>query len=572
MTTTPPSKRQCTESELQRTSTVAYGKRSNGAEENHHLKPLSSFVTPMLTDMYQITMTYSLWKNNRHNVDSAFDLFFRKNPFHGEFTIFAGLEEVIRFLDDFSFKKDQIESIRKMMPVEEEFYEWLSKLDCKQITVRALREGCPAFPRVPLIRVEGPLGICQLLETTLLCLVNFASLVTTNAARICLAAGPGKEMLEFGLRRAQGPDGAVSASRYSYLGGFDGTSNVLAHQLFGIPIRGTHAHSYVTSFSELADFTERKIQNKTTGEEVNFWDHVNAARSDLDFNITNEGELVAFAAYARTFPNAFVALVDTYDTLSSGVPNFLAVALALHRLGYKPIGVRLDSGDLAYLSIETRKLFVKAAEKLKLPEFAKFKITVSNDLDEETIRSLNQRRDSDTEKPHEIDAYAVGTNLVTCQTQPALGCVYKLVEIAGKPRIKLSQDVSKISLPGKKDAYRLWKGGFPLVDIMIPAGSPAPVSGEVVECRHPFEEHKRAIIKPDNVEPLHLVVWDKGTLPQPIYSLSESRAYCQQQIKSIRNDHLRALNPTPYKVSLNKPLHDILVELRNQMMSLRELS
>ncbi|KAN0038122.1 hypothetical protein ACTA71_000294 [Dictyostelium dimigraforme] len=236
---------------------------------------------------------------------SVFDLYFRKSLFGGEFTVFADLEEVIRFIPD----------------CEQDFLDYLSKLDSSSITLYAIKEGSVEFPRVPLIRVEGPMILCQLFETTLLCLVNFASLIATNATRHRLAVGEDKVMLGFGLRRAQGPDGAMSASRYSYLGGADGTSNVLAHCFFGIPIRGTHAHSFIANYSspdELLDATIKDTQNNY--------------RDKLGFTAITS-ELVAFVAYARTFPNGIVAMVDTYDTLSSGVPNFICVAFLTHQWG-----------------------------------------------------------------------------------------------------------------------------------------------------------------------------------------------------------------------------------------------
>lgn len=551
--------------ELQRSVTVVYTAKDDGL--NGNLRPLSTFVTPLLTDMYQITMAYSLWKNKRHELPAAFDLFFRKNPFGGEFTVFAGLEEVIRFLSDFHFKQEHVSFVRTILPdADEEFFEWLSGVDCSKVKVKAIKEGSMVFPRVPLLTVEGPMGVCQLLETTLLTLVNFASLVATNASRHCLAAGQGKVILEFGLRRAQGPDGGVSASRYSYVGGCDGTSNVIAAQLFGIPVRGTHAHSYVTSFADPSDFTERKIKG-ADGQEYDLWEVVQKARVDMGFTNTNTSELVAFTAYARTFLKGFLALVDTYDTLNSGVPNFLVVALALHRIGHKAVGIRLDSGDLAYLSKESRKLFKQAGEKMKIDYFHEFNIVASNDLNEATITSLNRQG-------HEIDTFAVGTNLVTCQAQPALGCVYKLVEINGAPRIKLSQEANKISLPGRKDAYRLYgSAGHALVDLMIPsdAENEIPKEGERVLCLHPFEEQKRVYVVPSKVEPLHTTVWD-GEVSVAIPKLAEVRSWCKTQLDLIREDHLRTHNPTPYKVSVSSTLYKTIHDLMLESVPIKDLS
>src|SRR5512136_2456984 len=220
--------------------------------------------------------------------------------------------------------------------------------------IYAFEEGTISFPREPLMRVQGPIAVGQLLETSILTLTNYPSLMTTNAAKYRLVTGSDKGLIEFGLRRAQGPDGGISASRYSYMGGFDGTSDVLAGYLFGVPIRGTHAHSYVQSFTGIEDLKDRTLAGED-GKVHDFVTMVLEIRSELGFNYANEGELASFVAYAQAFPRGFLALVDTYDTLKSGVPNFACVALGLLKLGYRPIGVRLDSGDLSYLSKATRK-------------------------------------------------------------------------------------------------------------------------------------------------------------------------------------------------------------------------
>lgn len=227
----------------------------------------NSIVQPLLTDMYQITMAYAYWKSGKVQDHSVFDLFFRKNPFQGEFTIFAGLEECLKFLKKFRYSQSDIVFLRETLPsyVEEEFFEFLGNLTADEVVLYAMKEGSVAFPKVPLIRIEGPLIIVQLLETTLLTLVNYASLMATNAARYRIAAGDLK-LLEFGLRRAQGPDGGLSASKYAYIGGFDGTSNVLAGKLFGIPLKGTHAHSYITSFTNCRDIRTKLLAPKTGGK------------------------------------------------------------------------------------------------------------------------------------------------------------------------------------------------------------------------------------------------------------------------------------------------------------------
>ncbi|KAJ8969950.1 hypothetical protein NQ314_001508 [Rhamnusium bicolor] len=283
--------------------------------------------------------------------------FSEKNPFHGEFAVFAGLEECVKFLQKFSYSESDIEYIRQILPssIEEEFYKFLRSVTAKDISFYAINEGTVVFPRVPLIRVEGPLIVAQLLETTLLNLVNYASLMATNAARFRLAAGKLK-LYEFEV---------------------------------------------------------------------------------------NEGELAAFISFAIAFPNGFIALVDTYDVKKSGLINFCAVALALHDCGYQALGIRLDSGDLAYLSLIARDYFVKISREYSIHYFSNLMIMASNDINEETILSLN-------DQGHSIDSFGIGTHLVTCQKQPALGCVYKMVELNDQPRIKLSHEVAKVTIPGKK--------------------------------------------------------------------------------------------------------------------------
>ena len=247
--------------------------------------------------------------------------------------------------------------------------------------------------------------------------------------------------MEFGLRRAQGPDGALSASRYAYIGGFDSTSNVLAGKLHGISVGGTHAHSFVSSFSGLDDLKNRTLDDPE-GKTHDFTADVCRVREELDFKDTNEGELAAFISYAQSFPKSFLALVDTYNTLKSGIPNFICVAVELMRLGYKPVGFRIDSGDLAYLSRTAREMLRSAGEHFNLP-LQDLRIVASNDINEATLHALNQQG-------HSIDVFGIGTHLVTCHEQPALGGVYKLVMCKGLPRIKISEDVSKVTIPGRK--------------------------------------------------------------------------------------------------------------------------
>ncbi len=528
------------------------------------LRPIDNLVGPLLTDLYQLTMAYGYWQRRKHEDRAVFDLFFRKCPFGGEFAVFAGLEEVLRFVSSYRFTDDQIAYVRSQMPGRDPgFFEWLRSVDCRQLRIRALREGTLAFARVPLLTVEGPLAAAQLLETTLLTLVNYATLVATNAARFRLAAGPGKTLVEFGLRRAQGPDGGVSASRYTYLGGFDATSDMAAGQLFGISVSGTHAHSWVQAFVSLDEVRGATLPD-AGGRPHDFVALVLACREELGFTHTNDEELAAFIGYALAWPDRFLALVDTYDTLRSGVPNFLAVAVALRRLGYRPLGIRLDSGDLAYLSKEARRMFREAGERAGL-DLSGLTIVASNELDEDTLLALRQQG-------HEVDAFGIGTHLVTCRKQPALGGIYKLVEIAGRPRIKVSEDPGKTTIPGRKEAYRLiGREGYPLADLMMQAGEEPPRPGQPVLCRHPFEPSAQAYVVPTRVVPLHELVWDGRPNREALRPLAEARAYVLEQLARMRPDHLRPLNPTPYKVAVSERLYRSMHELWRREMPVKEL-
>ncbi|XP_046833981.1 nicotinate phosphoribosyltransferase isoform X3 [Vespa crabro] len=537
----------------------------------------NAVVQPLLTDLYQITMAYAYWKSGKTNDYAVFDLFFRKNPFQGEFTIFAGLEECIKFLERFQYSNSDIKYLKSTMPatVDPEFFNYLKNVNVNDVTIYAMQEGSVTFPRIPLLRVEGPLIIVQLLETTLLTLVNYASLMATNAARYRMVAGKNITLLEFGLRRAQGPDGGLSASKYSYVGGFDGTSNVLAGKLFNIPVSGTHAHAYITSFTSIDDLQAKTLAHKQTGKVYDLLElaskYRDAIAGDLGSIVSeaSSGELAALISYAIAFPERFTALVDTYDVKRSGILNFCAVALALNDLDYKAIGIRLDSGDLAYLSNAARDIFEKLAVKYNIPWFARLTIVASNDINEETIISLNEQ----VKHSHKIDCFGIGTHLVTCQRQPALGCVYKMVEINGQPRIKLSQEVGKMNIPGKKNAYRLYGAdGYALIDILQRSTEEVPQIKQKVLCRHPFQESKRAYVIPTRVEPLHKIYWKNGKLCEPLPTLTQIRDRVQESLKTLRNDHKRNLNPTPYKVAVSDDLYNFIHDLWLQNAPIGELS
>ncbi|CAL5372940.1 unnamed protein product [Camellia sinensis] len=544
--------------------------KANGPEKEQNQRPVipgptNPMVTPLLSDFYQFTMAYSYWKAAKHNERAVFDLYFRKNPFGGEYTIFAGLEECIRFIANFKFTAEEIAFIRASLPktCEDGFYDYLRGIDCSDVEVHAVPEGSVAFPKVPLLIVEGPIAVVQLLETPILNLINYASLVSTNAARHRFVAGKSKLLHEFGLRRAQGPDGGIGASKYSYIGGFDATSNVEAGRLFGIPLRGTHSHAFVSSFMSPDEIVEKSLKSHDGSSTCE--DFVSLAQTWLSkikrshslhgiFGETNQSELAAFTSYALAFPNSFLALVDTYDVMRSGIPNFCAVALALNDLGYKAVGIRLDSGDLAYLSCEARKFFRTIEKELRVPDFGKMSITASNDLNEETLDALNKQG-------HEVDAFGIGTYLVTCYAQAALGCVFKLVEINNQPRIKLSEDVSKVSIPCRKRCFRLYgKEGYPLVDIMTGENEPPPKVSERILCRHPFSESKRAYVVPQHVEELLKCFWPGSTdkAREELPPLKDIRDRCIKQLELMRSDHMRRLNPTPYKVSVSAKLYDFI--------------
>lgn len=552
---------------------------------------MNNLIQPLLTDKYQISMCYAYWIDGKHNDSSVFDLYFRKNPFKGEYTIFAGLEECLKYIETFKFGQQDIEYLKGIPDythMKEEFWAYLESLDSSMLNLHALNEGTVCFPNLPMIRLEGPLGFLQLIESTLLNLINYASLVATNAARYRIAANSGNlssnRLLEFGLRRAQGPDGAFSASRYSYIGGFDATSNLLAGKEFGIPVCGTQSHAFVMAYFGSSKLTRKNEQdhkfliNKKTGEQENFTiacldaeakflgETILSRKCRTDGSNTNESsEFRAFVSFAWAFPETFLALVDTYDVIRSGLVNFCAVAIALINFGYQPFGIRIDSGDLAYLSRFSRELFTLVADTLNMSQFNKFEIVASNDINEETINSLNDQN-------HAITSLGIGTHLVTCQSQPALGCVYKIVETNGSPCMKLSSMPEKITIPCKKLAFRFYgKDGQALLDYIIMHGEPIPVPGQRILCRHPFIAERRCYATPSRIEPLLTLWWD-GKPVRDLPGLSDIRAYCTKSLAYLTEDIKRSLNPTPYKVSVSSKLFDLLNQLKVSLTPIGELS
>lgn len=375
----------------------------------------------LLTDLYQLTMGYGYWKQEMQDRQAVFHLFFRSAPFEGDHAIAAGLQPAVQWLEQFQVSSDDIEFLRTLRGNDDQplfsdrFLDAIGGMRL-ELDVDAIAEGSIVLPHQPLMRVQGPLWQCQWVETALLNVINFQTLIATKASRVCSAA-KGDRVLEFGLRRAQGIDGAISASRAAYIGGCDATSNVLAGKMLGIPVAGTHAHSWVMSF---------------------------------------DTELEAFEAYADAMPNNCVFLVDTYDT-RHGIERAIEVGLKLRQRGHRMIGIRLDSGDLAELS----KLARRRLDQAGLSDAS---IVASNDLDEHEIERL--KHDGAT-----IAVWGVGTNLVTARDQPALGGVYKLGAIQDasgewQPRIKLSELPIKTSTPGIQQVRRYWKDGQMIGDII----------------------------------------------------------------------------------------------------------
>lgn len=551
----------------------------------------NNLIQPLLTDKYQVSMCYAYWRDSKHNEEAVFDLFFRRNPFKGEYTIFAGLDQCLKYIENFQFTEQDIEYLKTIpdyQHIENDFWDYLKNLNTKSIKLYALHEGNVCFPNLPLIRVEGSLGLLQIIETTLLNLINYASLVATNAARYKHAANSGNipncKLLEFGLRRAQGPDGGLSASRYTYIGGFDATSNLLAGKEFNIPVSGTMSHAFIMSYFGSAKLNRETtldhkfLMNKKSGQLEDFTICCLDIQDDIikknllakkcqveKSNYSESSELRAFIAFAWSFPNYFLALVDTYDVIKSGLFNFCIVAIALLKFNYKPIGIRIDSGDLAYLSKYARDLFTLVARTYDLHAFDEFEIVASNDINEETINSLNDQN-------HAITSLGIGTHLVTCQSQPALGCVYKLVESNGIPCMKLSSMPEKITIPCRKSAYRLYgKDGNALLDLITMHSEPTPIGGQRILCRHPFVAEKRCYATPTRIEPLLSLWWDgKYVKEQP--NLNEVKQHCIGSLNYLTEDIKRSLNPTPYKVAVSEKLFNLINELRISLTPIGELS
>ncbi len=466
--------------------------------------------TALLTDLYQITMAYGYWKSGRAEQEAVFELIFRKAPFQGGFTIAAGLAPAIDFIRAFRFTEDDVAYLATLMGNDQRpLFEpgFLAYLRDLQFTgqLHAIPEGTVVFANEPLLRIQGPILQCQLLETALLNLINFQSLIATKAARVCLAAR-GESVLEFGLRRAQGIDGALAASRAAYIGGCSATSNVLAGKLFGIPVRGTHAHSWVMSF---------------------------------------EDELTAFQTYAAALQNNCIFLVDTYDTLE-GVRRAAEIGLWLRARGHELVGIRLDSGDLAWLSIEARKILDAAG-------LTKAVIVGSNDLDEHIITSLK-------EQGAKINVWGVGTKLVTAYDQPALGGVYKLGAIRDEDgcwvyKLKLSEQTAKVSTPGIHQVRRFQADDEFIADAIYDEGLGVPDAVTIVD---PLDLTRRKPIAPGTAyEDLLVPVFAEGRVVYTPPALSDTRQRTQQQLARFHPGIKRLVNPHEYPVGFELSLHEM---------------
>ncbi|MDT8445163.1 MAG: nicotinate phosphoribosyltransferase [Desulfuromonadales bacterium] len=463
----------------------------------------------LMTDLYELTMLAGYLEHDMHDKSASFDLFFRKNPFKGSFAVFAGLEPALSYLQELRFTDVDLAYLKSLGIFRPRFLDFLRdfRFRCK---VSAPAEGTVVFANEPLLTVEGNLAEAQLVETAMLNIINFQTLIATKAARIQQAAGDGT-VVEFGLRRAHGPDGGLGEARAAFVGGVRSTSNTWAGQVYNIPAKGTHAHSWVMAF---------------------------------------EDELASFRAYAKVFPDNAILLVDTYDTLQSGIPNAIIVAKELREKGHELRGVRLDSGDLAYLSREARRMFDEAG-------FPDVKIVASNELDEYVIQSIRS-------EGGRVDIYGVGTELATAGGDGggALGGVYKLVRYDGEPRLKVTQDIAKATLPDRKQLLRLENenGGF-LQDVICRQDEKLEPEVTVYDPTNPSRHKKIAVgaickgIRND--------VMDNGEIIAELPDLESCADHCADQLKRLPDGTLRLHNPHIYKVSISPGLN----ELREQLMA-----
>jgi len=479
-----------------------------------HSKVSSERNMTLLMDFYELTMSYNYFKLNKGDQIVYFDMFYRKNPDNGGFVLFAGLQQLIECIEDMRFTEGDIEYLRSLNQFDEEFFEYLRNFKFTG-TIYSVKEGTPVFPYEPLITVKAKLIEAQLIETFLLVTVNHQSLIATKASRIVQEA-KGRPIMEFGARRSQGYDGANYGARAAYIGGVMGTATVMAGKDFDIPVLGTMAHSFVQSF---------------------------------------DSEFEAFKAYAEVYPDNCVLLVDTYDTLKSGVPNAIRVAEeVLKPMGKRLKGIRLDSGDIAYLTKKARMM-------LDVAGLTDCKITVSNSLDEYLIRSI-------LEQGAQIDSFGVGENLIVSKSSPVFGGVYKLaaVEKDGEiiPKIKISENVEKITNPGYKKVYRLIEKetNKAIADIIA-------FHDEVIDpdknltIYHQSNIWKNKTLYGGTYElfPLQTLVFDEGKCVYPRYTLNEIREYSQEQKTLLWDELFRLEYPHMYYVDLTKKLLDYKLKM-----------
>lgn len=478
-----------------------FSSRLNWGYKEQNVMALIDHHSGLFTDRYELTMAQGFYMTGKKDVPASFDYFFRKPPFRGSYVIFAGLNNLLEMLNKFSYD-NQARDFLKSSGFNAEFIEFLGKFRFRG-NVFAPAEGEIVFPVEPVVRVEGNLIECQLIETMLLNILNYESLIATKAGRIRHAAGD-KAFVDFGLRRAQGT-GGIQASRAAVIGGAGSTSNMLAAFRYNLKSSGTQAHSWIQSF---------------------------------------ENEIIAFREYARIFPDRCILLVDTYDTLKTGVPNAITIAKEMEERGHRLAGIRLDSGDLAYLSKRARKMLDEAGLQY-------VKIVASNQLDEYVIRSLR-------EQSAPIDIYGVGTNMITGRDDAALDGVYKLVQSDGKPRLKISDNVEKMILPGRKKVYRFLNGenkfhadGICLAD-----------EKQFDMIYHPFRPEKNSSTAKLNKEEIVLQVMKEGKTVIDIKDPYEIADFVKERLDQLPDEHKRFEFPHIYKVGISKKLMD----LRNRII------
>ncbi|HEN2309779.1 TPA: nicotinate phosphoribosyltransferase [Streptococcus agalactiae] len=475
------------------------------------------------TDLYQINMMQVYFNKGVHNKKAVFEAYFRKVPFENGYAVFAGLERIVRYLENLSFSDSDLSYLEEL-GYPEEFLDYLKNLKM-ELTVKSAKEGDLVFANEPLVQIEGPLAQCQLVETAILNIINYQTLVATKAARI-RSVIEDEPLLEFGTRRAQEMDAAIWGTRAAIIGGANATSNVRAGKIFNIPVSGTHAHALVQTYGD---------------------------------------DYQAFKAYAETHKDC-VFLVDTYDTLRVGVPNAIRVAKEMgEKINF--LGVRLDSGDLAYLSKKVRQQLDDAG-------FPNAKIYASNDLDENTILNLKMQK-------AKIDVWGVGTKLITAYDQPALGAVYKIVSIetdAGSMRdtIKLSNNAEKVSTPGKKQVWRITSRakGKSEGDYITFADTDVTQLDEI-DMFHPTYTYINKTVRDFDAVPLLVDIFDKGKLVYQLPSLQEIQEYGRKEFDQLWDEYKRVLNPQDYPVDLARDVWqnkmDLIDRIRKEALAKGEV-